>query len=713
MAEFAPGLPLSRDTWRFLERADDYVEAFERENKSELRPLTTRRQMLTAAEILERLRTQPGVLLADDVGLGKTAIAALVACVVAGNNTGDRRMRVRILAPNGVLRRKWQSEVSAHLRALQKVASHLNLGPAERSVNRGRIKKLNPGQIEITTHRAVTKRLGRRPPPLDCDLLIVDEAHKAKNADAQFASRLRRAKNNNEIAGILTLTATPFSISLLEFIHMLTLVGADTETIKAARKFSSLLKVLWEGTFGIAPEAFGDRLADAGQAAVEALRPFVTRVSIDDLMTVEAESFGNCEDWFIPVPNATSTDAALLATTVRILQLGKRVGIWKQERMNDPRFHVGWSHLRDVLCKVEKALDPDDRSADTLVLQLHLGNATKLLACATDTKHAKMAAVADAVREIVHEGEKVLVFCYHLATAAELTLTLFEALGEPPAATEAEWEAAWLMCLENELLEPALRELVTPFVEWLCTPAIKSQVSKWIGEPPGEADGLAMALRTCRPRPDAGHGDTNIAEAARQLLRALEGSPSSRRVLLAGSKAMPGSTLSTRVLGKCIPPDDEEYETRPGLFLQHQPDAILAIFNSPFGPDVLVATDALSEGVDLHGCCRHLVHYELNPSPLSAIQRNGRLRRVNCWAARCKKPLRIAWPRFAGTRDERLVGVVQQRLQQFSLLLGGIRTPADFDVHEEAEKARAVALNRAKNSLKRLSLAPDFVRIPT
>ncbi len=81
----------------------------------------------------------------------------------------------------------------------------------------------------------------------------------------------------------------------------------------------------------------------------------------------------------------------------------------------------------------------------------------------------------------------------------------------------------------------------------------------------------------------------------------------------------------------------------------------------------------LSEGVDLHRYCRHLIHHELDPSPVRTVQRNGRLRRVNCWAARTKQPLRILYPALQGTRDEKLVEIMRFRLLQFDLLLGGVR----------------------------------------
>src|SRR5690349_7107364 len=101
MAVEPSGLRLNRNTWRFLnERADEYISKFNacHAGQQELLAASTRRQMRTASHILDRLGGQRGVLLADDVGLGKTTVAALVACVVAGGLVGERRMRVRILA---------------------------------------------------------------------------------------------------------------------------------------------------------------------------------------------------------------------------------------------------------------------------------------------------------------------------------------------------------------------------------------------------------------------------------------------------------------------------------------------------------------------------------------------------------------------------------------------------------------------------------------
>lgn len=140
----------------------------------------------------------------------------------------------------------------------------------------------------------------------------------------------------------------------------------------------------------------------------------------------------------------------------------------------------------------------------------------------------------------------------------------------------------------------------------------------------------------------------------------------------------------------------------PATLYTRTPDIVIALFNSPFGPDVLVATDRLSEGVDMHRWCRHLVHYELDPSPVRTLQRNGRVRRVGSWAAISKQPLKYAYPTFGGTRDEKAVAIMRQRIDAFGMLLGGVPSlEADEDVGDPSF-ANAV-LRLAGRKLKELN----------
>ena len=140
----------------------------------------------------------------------------------------------------------------------------------------------------------------------------------------------------------------------------------------------------------------------------------------------------------------------------------------------------------------------------------------------------------------------------------------------------------------------------------------------------------------------------------------------------------------------------------PSTLYTGEPDIVLALFNSPFGPDVLVTTDHLSEGVDLHRCCRYLVHYELDPSPVRTLQRNGRVRRVGSWASLTGKPICYAYPTFGGTRDEKAVAIMKQRIDAFGLLLGGVPS-LDNDASGSEQSFADAVLGLAHKQLKSLN----------
>jgi hypothetical protein len=108
--------------------------------------------------------------------------------------------------------------------------------------------------------------------------------------------------------------------------------------------------------------------------------------------------------------------------------------------------------------------------------------------------------------------------------------------------------------------------------------------------------------------------------------------------------------------------------------------------------------------VDLHRWCRHVVQYELDPSPVRAIQRRGRIRRIGSWASRTRKPIMEAFPCLEGTRDEHLVRIVTQRLDQFDLLLGGIAAPVP-ERDDGTWQRQKSAIEMARRQLQGLSLA--------
>jgi superfamily II DNA or RNA helicase len=180
-------LGLSAKQWKFLSAPDRYVEASTRSDRK-LVLESTRRQFLTARDILARLsgsngeKPRRGVLLADDVGLGKTTVAALVAWVVA---SAGEKGGVRILAPNNVMMRRWVDELQSHVKPLQECAPALRV--RANRVKAGRVGRLKAGSIQVVKHSYAASDFR-----LACDLLIVDEAHRAKGESTAFSVALKR-----------------------------------------------------------------------------------------------------------------------------------------------------------------------------------------------------------------------------------------------------------------------------------------------------------------------------------------------------------------------------------------------------------------------------------------------------------------------------------------------------------------------------------------
>lgn len=90
--------------WPFAESAIRLGGA----DKQRIQPEDAERQTKTASDILQSLLDRPGVLLSDEVGMGKTYVALAVAASVMIATKG-RQGPVVVMVP-GRLRRKWQRE---------------------------------------------------------------------------------------------------------------------------------------------------------------------------------------------------------------------------------------------------------------------------------------------------------------------------------------------------------------------------------------------------------------------------------------------------------------------------------------------------------------------------------------------------------------------------------------------------------------------------
>ncbi len=114
-----------------------------------------------------------------------------------------------------------------------------------------------------------------------------------------------------------------------------------------------------------------------------------------------------------------------------------------------------------------------------------------------------------------------------------------------------------------------------------------------------------------------------------------------------------------------------------GATKQETRQRLMLTFNSPFFPEILVASNVMAEGVDLHRFCRYVIHHDLCWNPSTLEQRTGRVDRIGAKVEQCGKPIRIYLPFLAETQDEKQYRVVMDRERWFSVVMGeSFRTDA-------------------------------------
>ncbi len=157
-------------------------------------------QIQTALEALRRMRGQ--VLLADEVGLGKTIEAGIITKELIGRNLARS---ILILTPASLVG-QWQDEM------LVKFGEHFKIAEKEDDWRENRII----ASIDLAKRKEASAILKAR----HFDLLIVDEAHRLKHRGTigfKFVNSLKKKY-------VLLLTATPVHNDLTELYSLITIL---------------------------------------------------------------------------------------------------------------------------------------------------------------------------------------------------------------------------------------------------------------------------------------------------------------------------------------------------------------------------------------------------------------------------------------------------------------------------------------------------------
>jgi superfamily II DNA/RNA helicase len=107
-----------------------------------------------------------------------------------------------------------------------------------------------------------------------------------------------------------------------------------------------------------------------------------------------------------------------------------------------------------------------------------------------------------------------------------------------------------------------------------------------------------------------------------------------------------------------------------GSTKQSARQTLMLTFNTPFFPEILVASSVMSEGVDLQLNCRHIIHHDLCWNPSTLEQRTGRIDRIGSKAELCGQSINVFLPYVAETQDEKMYRVVIDRERWFNIVMG-------------------------------------------
>jgi superfamily II DNA or RNA helicase len=173
---------------------------------------------IEAALFALRSPISKGVVLADEVGLGKTIEAGLVLC----QYWAERRRKLLVICPAS-LRKQWELELKEKFNLRSVV---LDAKSYRNAHSNGNPNPFDTDALVICSFHYASRRASE----LQCipwDLVVIDEAHKLRNAyreSNRMGQNLRRVLHDRRK---ILLTATPLQNSLLELFGLSTIIDEN------------------------------------------------------------------------------------------------------------------------------------------------------------------------------------------------------------------------------------------------------------------------------------------------------------------------------------------------------------------------------------------------------------------------------------------------------------------------------------------------------
>jgi superfamily II DNA or RNA helicase len=156
-----------------------------------------------------------GVVLADEVGLGKTIEAGLVLC----QYWAERRRRLLVISPASI-RKQWALELTEKFNLPTVIVDGKEYCKRQAQ---GQHNPFEAAEVVITSHHFASARATDLR-PIPWDLVVIDEAHRLRNAyrpSNRMGNNIRWALEGRRK---ILLTATPLQNSLLELYGLSTII---------------------------------------------------------------------------------------------------------------------------------------------------------------------------------------------------------------------------------------------------------------------------------------------------------------------------------------------------------------------------------------------------------------------------------------------------------------------------------------------------------
>jgi ERCC4-related helicase len=357
-------------------------------------------------------------------------------------------------------------------------------------------------------------------------------------------------------------------------------------------------------------------------------------------------------------------------------------------------------------------LDGDDDGAGlpepTDAMRWYLDQLERLVPrgdAAASISHPKMAATVHRALDLWRSGEKVVVFCHYVATGKVLRQRISEAidreimnmgshkLGCMPDEANEQLERIGKRFFDEDspirrACDASAKDLLGAFPTLIdCTDELVEIVRRNVRTPsflvrffpldkPLGEDAMKTALET---RDSSGQCLRDLLKEFFKFLVTHCGDEERRRYIDAVRNVQTGAHSGKDTSGAFasnLHQGDHLARLLPNVGLvngttdSETRQRWMLTFNTPFYPEILVASNVLAEGVDLHLNCRHVIHHDLCWNPSTLEQRTGRVDRIGAKTERCGKSIQLYLPFIAETQDEKMYRVVTDRQRWFSVVMG-------------------------------------------